>query len=358
MSRRTLLRNTLTTIFWLTAAALLSFIFFLFTKNTTNVTIIYMLAIMLIARQTVGYVPGIIASFIAVICINFLFTYPYMELNFSMAGYPLTYLGMTVISGITSTLTTHLKEQTRISNEREHMLMEAEKETMRANLLRAISHDLRTPLTGIIGTADSYLKHGKTMSDQEKEALVRTISEDSNWLLQMVENLLAVTRIQGEGASVTKTLEPLEEVVPDAVLRFQKRFPGVPVHVQVPEEFIMIPMDAILIEQVIINLLENAVYHSNSTQPIEVQVTVDGEHAVFSILDHGKGIPKDRLPTLFDGYSSGENQGSDSHKGIGIGLSICKTIIKAHNGEIYARNHKDGAQLIFTLPKGEKPFEP
>lgn len=357
MSRHTLLHNTLTTIFWLTAAALLSFVFFLFTKNTTNVTIIYMLAILLVARQTVGYIPGIVASFIGVISINYLFTYPYMELNFSMDGYPLTYLGMTIISSITSTLTTHLKEQTRLSNEREHMLMEAEKEKMRANLLRAISHDLRTPLTGIIGTADSYLKHGKMMTESEKEALVRTISEDSNWLLQMVENLLSVTRIQGEGASVIKTLEPLEEVVSDAVSRFQKRFPGTPVQVQVPLKFIMIPMDAILIEQVLINLMENAAYHSNSTQPIEINVTVDDRYAVFSVRDHGNGIPKDQLDTLFDGYSSGQNRGSDSHKGIGIGLSICKTIIKAHEGRIFAKNREDGAELIFTLPKGDEHFE-
>lgn len=319
--------------------------------------IIYMLAVLLIARQTVGYLPGIIASVISMININFLFTYPYMELNFSIDGYPLTFLGMTIISSITSTLTTHLKEQTRISNEREHMLMEAEKEKMRANLLRAISHDLRTPLTGIIGTADSYLAHGNMMTDQEKEALVRTISEDSNWLLQMVENLLSVTRIQGEGASVIKTLEPLEEVVPDAVIRFQKRFPNIKVTLQLPEDFIMIPMDAILIEQVLINLMENAAYHSNSTSPIELCVTTNDTAAVFSVRDHGDGIPKDRLDTLFDGYSSGQNQGSDSHKGIGIGLSICKTIVNAHEGQIFARNHEDGAELVFTLPKGGEPIE-
>ena len=357
MSRHTLFYNTLTTLFWLMAATLFSFVFFLFTRNTTNVTIIYMLAILLVARQTVGYIPGIVASFIGVISINFLFTYPYMELNFSMDGYPLTYLGMTVISSITSTLMTHLKEQTRLSKEREHMLMDAEKEKMRANLLRAISHDLRTPLTGIIGTADSYLEHGSTMTEEEKEALVRTISEDSNWLLQMVENLLSVTRIREGEASVIKTLEPLEEVVPDAVLRFQKRFPDTPVQVQVPSKFIMIPMDAILIEQVLINLMENAACHSNSTAPIEVRVTLDDNDAVFSVRDHGNGIPKERLDTLFDGYSSDRNQGSDSHKGIGIGLSICKTIIKAHDGHIFARNHEDGAELIFTLPKGDEYFE-
>lgn len=357
MSNESLIHNIIITTLYLTVATVGSAVFFVFTKNTTNAAILYILATMMIARHTEGYVPGIIASFVGVVGINFIFTYPYMELNFTLDGYPMTFIGMMIISSITSTLTTHLKEQTRILNEREHMLMEAEKEKMRANLLRAISHDLRTPLTGIIGTSSSYLEHGDKMSQEEKNQLVETISEDANWLLHMVENLLSVTRIQEEGAHVMTTLEPIEELVPDAVNRFHKRMPEAKVIVSIPPEFIMIPMDVTLIEQVIINLLENAVYHSDSTDPIHLEVTMTDTCARFSIKDHGRGIPEDQLETLFDGCSTGFHQSSDSHKGMGIGLSICKTIINAHQGELYARNHEDGAEFIFTLPKGEEEYE-
>lgn len=357
MAKKTLLRNIVITVGYLAIATVISTIFFISTRNTTNIAIFYMLATMMIARQTDGYVPGIVASLVSVICINFIFTYPFMAFNFTLDGYPLTFIGMMIISTITSTLTTHLKEQTRILNEGERLLMEADKEKMRANLLRAISHDLRTPLTGIIGTATSYLELGDTMSDREKNHLVQAISEDANWLLQMVENLLSVTRIQGDGAQLATTLEPLEELVPEAVIRFHKRLPDAQVHVKIPSEFIMIPMDATLIEQVIINLLENAVYHGSSTKPIDLEVTVNHNFARFSIRDYGQGIREDLLHTLFDGCAAGYSQSSDFHKGMGIGLSICKTIINAHHGELYAQNHEHGAEFIFTLPKGDDEYE-
>lgn len=357
MSRKELFHNIAITASFLTVATIISTTFFVTTQNTTNVAIFYMLATMLIARQTHGYVPGVIAAFVGVVCINFIFTYPYMELNFILDGYPLTFVGLIIIAILTSTLTSHLKKQTLILNERERLLMEAEKEKMRANLLRAISHDLRTPLTGIIGTSTTYLERGADLNDEEKSNMVKTISEDADWLLHMVENLLSVTRIQGDDAHVITTLEPLEEVVADAVRRFRKRIPSCLLQVQIPEEFIMIPMDATLVEQVILNLLENAAYHANSILPIDLVVSTSGEFARVSIKDYGQGIPAAQLSTLFDGSSFGTNQSSDSHRGMGIGLSICKTIINAHHGELYARNHEHGAEFIFTLPIGEKNYE-
>ena len=238
------------------------------------------------------------------------------------------------------------------------MLMEAEKEKMRANLLRAISHDLRTPLTSIIGTSTNYLEQNSTLSEEEKAKMVSTISEDADWLLHMVENLLSVTRISNQTTKVKKTMEPLEEVVPAAVQRFHKRLPNARVNLQIPDDFIMVPMDATLIQQVLINLLENAVYHSGTDKPIDLIVTTDQINAVFTIRDYGKGIDPQNLNTLFDGYTVSQNRSSDSHKGIGIGLSICKTIISAHQGIIIAKNHGSGAEFKFTLPLGEDAHEP
>lgn len=352
MNRWTLLINICVTIGIFAAATILAITFFHYSANSTSVAIIYVLAVMLIARYTTGYVPGIVASFIGVICVNYVFTYPFMRLNFSIDGYPVTFVSMAVISGLTSALTTKFKKQNQMLNEREKLLMEAEKETMRANLLRAVSHDLRTPLTSIIGMADSYLTGTDRLTESEKSYMVKSISEDANWLLNMVENLLSVTRIRVGETLVNTSPEPLEEVVSEAVVRLKKRLPQAKVQVQVPEEFLMVPMDAVLIEQVIINLLENAVYHSGADE-IELYVERKENEAEFHIRDYGKGIAPKRLAVIFDGGGTENNQSGDSHRGMGIGLTICKTIINAHQGTIYARNWENGAEFIFTLPLGE-----
>lgn len=357
MSKQALIRNIVITAAILCITTLLSFLFSLGTKRTFNITIFYILAVVLIARFTDGYIPGIIASVVSVICVNFAFTYPYLAINFSISGYPVTFVAMMVIASITSTTTTHLKVQTKILSKQEKMLMEAEKEKMRANLLRAISHDLRTPLTSIIGTSSTYLDNEQTLSAEEKQTLVKNIYDDSNWLLNMVENLLSVTRIRETGAHVSKSLEPLEEVISEVVSRLKKRIPTAQVNVKIPDDFIMIPMDATLIEQVLINLLENGIYHSNSTLPLDLNVVIENNVAKFSVTDYGIGIKENLLPTIFDGYASMPNATGDSRKGMGIGLSICKTIILAHDGEIWAENHEKGARFVFTLPLGDVSYE-
>ena len=234
------------------------------------------------------------------------------------------------------------------------LLMEAEKEKMRANLLRAISHDIRTPLTSIIGSSTVYLENEASLSNSDKKALVSHILEDSNWLLNMVENLLSVTRINNETAKVSTSLEPVEEVLGESISRLKKRLPDAQVKVSVPDEFLMIPMDAILIEQVLINLMENAIVHSKSTKPIECFVEAGVSCVTFHVRDYGIGIPPEKLETIFDGSSSTTSTSTDGRKGMGIGLSICKTIITAHGGTLAAVNHADGAEFYFTLPKGEQ----
>ena len=340
------------TLFFMGTATTIAFCFFHALKNpTANIALTYILAVFLVARFTDGYSFGLFSSFVGVVCVNFLFTYPYFALDFTMAGYPITFVAMFSISSITSAITSNMKTQARVLAEREKMLMEAEKEKMRANLLRAISHDLRTPLTSIIGSSTVYLENGSSLPEVEKNALVRHILEDSNWLLNMVENLLSVTRINNETAKVTKTSEPVEEVLSEAMIRLKKRLPDANIHVRVPEEFLMVPMDAVLIEQVLINLLENAVVHAESTEPIECYVE---SLSVFHVRDYGVGIPPEKLATIFDGSSSTTSTSPDGRKGMGIGLSICKTIILAHGGEIKAINHTRGAEFYFTLPKEDK----
>ena len=250
---------------------------------------------------------------------------------------------------ITSLVAMALERQ-RLSDEQRSILVVTEKEKMRSNLLRAISHDLRTPLTGILGASSAILENKTILEEETKNQLIAHIKEDSQWLIRMVENLLSVTRINEDTANVTKTPEAAEEIVAAAIARIRKRFPNQDIKVTVPNELLMVPMDATLIEQVIINLIENAIKHSGETR-IEVTLKKEENYAVFEVSDNGEGIPEQDFPYLFESYVPNGKRTSDSSRGMGIGLSICMSIVKAHNGKMEASNHEDrGAVFRFTLP--------
>lgn len=328
----------------------ISFLYFYFLPATNaNIALVYTLALALVSRHTTGYRYGIFCSLFAVVFVNFFFTYPFFEINFTLAGYPVTFLGMLALTLLISTMTSHLSRQSALIAERERQLAEAEKEKMRANLLRAISHDIRTPMTGIIGNSSTYLENQESLTDSAKTDIVSNIYREANWLLNMVENLLTITRIRGDALTVSTSEESVEEVLSEALQKLHKRYPDSQIKAHVPEELLLLPMDAILIEQVIINLLENAVVHSRCPAPIELKVTDHPDFVSFSIEDQGVGLSAERLENLFDGAPSST---SDGRKGMGIGLTICKTIIAAHHGTLTGRNKPGGgAEFIFTLPK-------
>ena len=263
--------NTLFTLTLLGIATALAFLFFSFvSENTANIALLYIIAQILIARYTNGYLHGLFSSVFSVICINFFFTYPFFRLNFTLSGYPVTFIGMLIITLLTTATTSRLKKQTEILAKQEKQVQIARQESLRANLLRAVSHNLRTPLTSIIGTTSSLLSDGSILSDAEKR-----------------------------------------------------------------------------------ELLENALIHSGSSHSPELTVTDHPDHVTFCVKDFGHGLNPDVIPDIFSGIC--HNTGSvDSHKSMGIGLSICKTIIDAHNGYIEAKNHTNGVLFLFTLPKEEE----
>ena len=338
-------------IFMALAVIISSFFFYNHNENSANVALIFTLFIILVSCSTTGYLYGILCSLFSVLWFNFMFTYPYLKLNFNISGYPVTFLVMTIIAIIISTLTSSLTTQNLLVESHERKLIEAESERIRANLLRAISHDLRTPLSGIIGNSSVYCNNYASLSEQEKLDILTNIHDDATWLYNMVENLLTITRIQKDDLAIKTNLEPIEEVIGEAVMRVTKRHPDCRLQVQAPEDFIMLPMDAILIEQVIINLVENALMHSGTTLPVELIITDFPTEVSFTVKDHGHGIPTEMLDNLFEGKSYSESHNTDVQKGIGIGLVICKTIVAAHNGIIIGSNHENGAEFTFTLPK-------
>ena len=219
-------------------------------RNETYVPLVYVLCVLLVSLLTDGYLCGTVVSLLSVFAVNYVFTYPYMDFDFSLSGYPLTFLTMLAVSLTVNTLTATLKRQERIR-------MEAETERMRANLLRAISHDLRTPLTAISGSAITLLENDN-LPDWQKKKLLGSINDDAEWLIRMVENLLSVTRIGLESARIEKQDEVAEEVIFSAISKFKAHFPGVAVTPQLPESVMLVPMDPVLIQQVLTNLLENS----------------------------------------------------------------------------------------------------
>ena len=325
--------------------------------GSANVALIYILTIIMISYHTDKYRYGIISGIVSVFFINYLFTYPFGQFSFAVSGYPFTFMVMYFISILTSATTFRMKDQARKINEAEKFLAEAEKEKLRANLLRAVSHDLRTPLTSMIGASSSYLENEAALPPKEKRELVSEIYEDANWLLHMVENILSVTRITDGGASVLKkTPEAAEEVLFDAVSTSRKRYPDLQIKTVIPDEFVTAPMDPLLIKQVLLNLIENAYFHARSTKPLECTLSSTEDAIKFCIRDYGTGIAPDRLSGIFDAVPSAPSSAAstvDARKGMGIGLSICKAIVNAHNGEITARNHAEGAEFRFTIPKEE-----
>lgn len=242
-------------------------------------------------------------------------------------------------------------ERQYLSDEQRRILIESEKEKMRSNLLRAISHDLRTPLTCISGASSAILESGESLDKQTHDNLIANIKEDSQWLIRMVENILSVTRINEGTMNVVKSPEAAEEIVAEAISRIRKRFQNRTITAKVPDELLMVPMDGTLIEQVLINLIENAIKNSEDNCLVEVKVKKYKNDALFEVIDHGEGISEQDFPYLFDSYVPNKNRSSDSSRGMGIGLSICMSIIKAHHGKMEATNKKDGGAVFwFSLP--------
>ena len=311
-------------------------------RSSAASTLVFVLCVHIVARLTDGYAWGIAASVAAVLLVNFVFTYPFMEFNFTIAGYPLTFVTMLTVSVSTSALTTNVKKQERLR-------LEGEKAKVRADLLRSVSHDLRTPLTSIAGAAAVLLDSPELPEDKRRELLLG-VRDDSEWLIRMVENLLSITRVGGENAQIQKTPEAVEEVVADAVRKFRKLRPDIAVETCIPEEVLFVPMDAVLICQVLTNLLENAVLHAEGMTTLTLRVFTLGSRAVFEVSDNGCGIPKERLRTLFTGVLPADAAADSGKHGMGIGLSVCAAIVKAHGGEIQAESKVgEGTSIRFWL---------
>ena len=316
-------------------------------KTEALIPAVFALAVLLISHFTEGYLYGIVSALISVLAVNYAFTFPYFKLNFTIPENFVSAVILIVITLVTSTLTTNVRKW-------ESIRAESEKEKMRANLLRAISHDLRTPLTTIYGSSSALLENGESFSAEQKKQMIRGIKEDAGWLVKMVENLLSVTKIGEGNVRIIKTPTVLDELIDSVLRKFKKQYPKQIIQLDLPDEFTVIPMDAILIEQVITNILDNAVQHAEGMTRLKLKVFLIGKKAIFEISDNGCGIPQDRLNDIFSGLYSSATSSDSKKRNVGIGLSVCATIIRAHGGDITAENSKKGGAVFrFSLDTEE-----
>ena len=245
-------------------------------------------------------------------------------------------------------------ENEKNAREKEEAAILAQKEQLRANLLRAISHDLRTPLTSISGNASNFLSNGDQMDAQTKRQLFTDIYDDSMWLINLVENLLSVSRLEENHLNLHFSSELVSDVVEEALKHINRKSVEYNISVHHKDEFLLAKMDAKLIVQVIINLVDNAIKYTPAGSNIEILTEPRGGKAVISVSDNGAGIPDEMKSKIFDMFYSGANKVADSRRSLGLGLSLCKSIITAHGGEIsVSDHHPSGTVFTFTLPMEE-----
>lgn len=240
------------------------------------------------------------------------------------------------------------------AKEKELAAVLAENEQLRANLLRAISHDLRTPLTAISGNASNLISNASSFDEQTKLSIYNDIYNDSMWLINLVENLLSITRLEEGRMNLNFTAELIDEVVAEAVKHVHMRQGGQKITVVHKDEFLLAKMDTRLIIQVIINILDNAIKYTPKDSMITITTEKQKDKAIISIADNGAGIPDELKERVFDMFYTGANKLADSRRSIGLGLALCKSIISVHGGEIFVKdNVPSGAIFTFTLPIGE-----
>lgn len=245
-------------------------------------------------------------------------------------------------------------ENIKNAREKAEAAILAKNEQLRANLLRAISHDLRTPLTSISGSAGNLMANYQKMDDTTRIQTFTDIYDDSMWLINLVENLLAVTRIEGGQVNLTKSMELMEEVVSEALRHINRKSKEHRIRVSSSEELILACIDARLVVQVIINLVDNAIKYTPVGSVIEIHTQKKEKWVEVSVSDDGPGIPDEQKTHIFEMFYSGANRITDSRRSLGLGLSLCRSIVTAHGGQIRVGDNKPkGTVFTFTLPAGE-----
>jgi two-component system sensor histidine kinase KdpD len=326
----------------------------------TSLVMVYLLGTLAVAARGHRGAAALSAAS-SVLCFDFFFVPPQFTFRVSDVEYFWTFLVMFVAAMIISHLTIRLQEEALAAREGEQRtawLMEkakqaevvAETERLRSSLLSSVSHDFRTPLTAIVGSAGTLLAREELRKNMPVRELLENIQAEGERLSRLIQNLLEATRLESRTVEIQKEACPLEEVVGSALERVEKSLGDRKVTVAIPEELPLVPMDATLMEQVFVNLLENGARHTPPGTQLEITATHEGGNVFVSVIDEGPGLVKDDLEKVFDKFYH-----HSSSPGVGLGLAICRAIVNAHGGRIWAENKTGGGAIFrFTLPLEKK----
>jgi two-component system, OmpR family, sensor histidine kinase KdpD len=244
-------------------------------------------------------------------------------------------------------------ERCRLAGEAQAARVRVEAERLRSSLLTSISHDLRTPLTAITGAATTLLGAGEGLDRGTQTELLEAVRDEADRLHRLVQNLLEMTRLESGALRVQREWHPIEEVVGAALRRLARAVEGRRVAVSIPADLPLVAIDDVLVEQVFVNLLDNAVKYTPPGSAIRIVVTAGERHVTVEVADHGPGLPRGEEERVFDKF---HRAGTANRHGAGLGLAICRGIVHAHGGRIWAQNLPEGGvAFLFTLPLGEAP---
>jgi len=330
-----------------------------------DVVMVFLLGVMLVASRF-GYGPSIFAAALSVVAFDFFFVPPYFSLAVSDLRHVVTFAVMFLVAVVISHLTRRIREQADAALLREersaalHALtrelseaatreaLRAETEQLRNALLSSVSHDLRTPLAVVTGAASTLLDPSGPTDEASRRELLSTIHEEAERLGRLVRNLLDMTRLDAGALKMMKELQPIEEVVGAALNRVEDRLLDREVKTELPDDLPLVPLDAILIEQVLINLLENATKYTPRGTAIVVAASAKDDMVEVVVADHGLGVPEEDRERVFDKFF---RRGESERGGAGLGLTICRGIVTAHGGKIWLDSRLGGgAAFHFTLP--------
>lgn len=336
----------------LVAATLLGCVFYSFDLEASNIIMLFILSVLLIAIFTNKLIYSIISAVLVILIFNFFFTEPRFTLQTLDSRYPITFAIMFIISIFIGTLTSRLKKQqeiiSKVNYQKDRDSVKLEREKSKNNILRSVSQDIRTPLAAIISDIEE-LRKKKTLNTN----LIGNIYDEANWLLKIVENLLSATKIDQGNLVITKEMHSAKEIVSEVLDRVNKHKSDFEIVTNLPDDIMDLEVDLGLIIQVLSNIFDNAIKYGNKKSVIKFIVTQSDTNVIFEVVNEGKNISELDLPHVFEMYYRADNDEDKSSDG--VGLAVCKAIVQAHNGNIWAINKDENlVSFVVSLPKHEK----
>ncbi len=330
-------------------------------QRLEDVVMIFLLGIVVVSMRF-GYGPSLVATVLSVLSFDFFFIPPYFELAVTDVRHVVTFAVMFVVAVVISGLTKRVRDQAdvaraeavereRLAEEAHRARMQVETEQLRNSLLSSVSHDLRTPLAVVTGAASTLLE--ETLEPDVRRELTDTILQEADRLNRLVQNLLDMTRLEAGALRVRKQWHSLEEVIGGALDRAEKVLGDRGVETSLQDDLPLVPLDAVLVEQVLVNLLENAAKHTPAKSAIRVAARLAGQGVEVEVADRGAGVAPDERERVFEKF----HRATGDAPGAGLGLTICRGIVTAHGGRIWVDAREGGgASFRFTLPiEGEAP---